>query len=74
MEAKFIKFLTNNNVYRQFMHNLAYVRKGKMGWNEYRDTTEEQDWILCAFEFDQSKEGHDFWFDLAVKWHKLLED
>ena len=54
------------------MHNLAYVPKGKMGWNEYRDCTEEQDLLLCAFEFEQSEEGHDFWYALAVEWHKLL--
>lgn len=72
MDQKFIKFLTKNKAYRQFMHNLAYVKEGKMCWDEYRDTTEEKDWLLAAFEFYQSKEGHDFWFDLAVKWHKLL--
>jgi len=43
-----------------------------MGWNDYRDCTEEEDWVLCAFEFEQSEEGHKFWMNLAVEWHKLL--
>ena len=72
MEEKFIAFLTKNKCYRQFMHNLGYVRKCKMGWNGYRDCTEEVDWLLCAFEFDQSPEGYKFWYSLAVKWHKSI--
>jgi hypothetical protein len=44
-----------------------------MSWTLYKDTTPEIDWILCAFDFEQSKEGHEFWFDLAAKWHNLID-
>ncbi len=73
MEKKFIKFLTKNNAYRQFMYNLAYCPFGVMSWTLYKDTTPEIDWILCAFDFEQSKEGHKFWFDLTIKWHNLID-
>ena len=72
MENKFIDFLVENKAYRQYMHNLAYVPGNSWGWEVYRDTTEESDWVLSAFEFDESPEGNDFWWELAKKWHSLL--
>lgn len=73
MEEKFIKFLQANNAYRQYMYNLAYCPSGTMSWPYYKDRTPEIDWIFCAFEFHQSKEGNDFWFPIAIKWHNLLD-
>ena len=72
MEKKFIKFLAENKTYRQYMYNLAYVPGNSWTWADYRDTTEESDWILSAFVFEDSPEGYDFWEELAIKWHKLL--
>jgi hypothetical protein len=71
LEKRFIKFLTKNNAYRQFMHNLAYVEDGKMCWDEYKECTNEEDWILGAFDFSKTKEGSFFWYTLTTAWKKI---
>ena len=72
MENKFIEFLCRNKAYRQFMHNLAYIEKGKYGWENYSYTTYYEYWIVEAFEWDLSPERHKFWQNLNIKWLKEL--
>jgi hypothetical protein len=55
------------------MHNLAYVPGNSWTWADYMDTTEEKDWLLSAFEFEKTKEGNEFWWQLSIKWNNLLD-
>lgn len=68
----FIKFLTKNNAYRQFMHNLAYVSDHKWGWDDYKEWNAPEEYIANAFCWAYSNEGHDFWQNLHDKWTREI--
>ena len=72
MDKKFVTFLCKNNAYQQYMHNLAYIEKGKYGWEKYYYTTYYKDWLTDAFDWKISPEGHKFWLDLHIKWREEL--
>lgn len=58
----FIKFLKVNKCYKQFFENnkLDYLP-------HYRS------FIISSFSWSNTKEGHDFWENLHLKWIKVVE-
>jgi hypothetical protein len=73
MKEDFIAFLVKNKAYRQFMHNLAYCEKGMYSWDKYSYETPAEEWIVTAFFFNDSKEGHDFWMHLHYEWQRIIK-
>jgi hypothetical protein len=71
-EKQFIDLLTNCNVYRQYMHNLAYAEKGRYSFFSFTYDTHHEDWLSMAFHWAKSKEGHNYWKIINDEWQKLL--
>ena len=69
IDKEFIKFLVRNNAYTTFMRNLA---EGLGSWSSYRDTNKDV-YILGAFVWSKTPEGHDTWSNLSDVWEEYLE-
>jgi len=63
---EFAAFLLKEGVLEKYIVNLhphecSYIEEGK------------KDWVSSAFVFCDTPEGHDFWFDINVKWGYINE-
>ena len=75
---KFKRFLKEEGVYPAYRRNL-HPFFGKYGSNEgldistheaFLNTCKQSDAVFKAFNWNNSKEGFDFWFDIHIKWNK----
>ena len=73
---KFKRFLKEEGVYSAYRINLRPFF-GKYGSNEELDisthkaflnTCKKYDAVCGAFDWDDSKEGFDFWYNIYLKW------
>ena len=55
-DNNFVKFLKDNNIYEKFMNNL--VVPANMLCN---GGSQPHSYILSAFSWEDTREGHDFW-------------
>lgn len=72
-KQQFIKFLKQNNVYEQYMHNFIKreEKRNKLcPKNQFFSKTEPEEYINKAFRYDLTKEGWLYWFKLSVEWRR----
>lgn len=72
MKEKFIEFLKTHKAHS------GYVRNAKTDHNTTLDNIAKnwknrpQNWIGCAFDWDKTPEGRDYWGNLDASWKKEL--
>lgn len=69
----FFHFLKQNNVYEQYMNNFNKREKHRneiCPKNQFLSKSEPVNFIDRAFTYSRTKEGHEFWFNLSVKWKR----
>jgi len=73
---KFYNFLVDNKVLDQFIYNFDNYKLKEMNYSELLHRN-KNDYILWAFAWAETPEGHDFWSKLNYKWlhtNKILEN
>jgi len=67
----FYNFLVDNKVLDQFIYNFDNYKLKEMNYSELLHRN-KNDYILWAFAWDETPEGHDFWLNLNYKWIDFL--
>ena len=67
---EFVKFLKDNNVYDKFIYNL----KNYISLDDYCYKIYITNYILDSFTWNNTKEGHNFWYDIYNKWVNYLNN
>ncbi len=79
----FIRFLKQNNIYYLFSHNLHNNKKtpkNKIYKNiklyDYKNINDlvPMNFFVNAFIWEDTKEGHDFWLNLHIKWLNVINE
>ena len=79
----FLRFLKQNNVYYLFSHNLHNNNekpKKKIYENlklyDYKNINDSiaVNFFVNAFIWEDTKEGHNFWLDLHIKWLNVINE
>lgn len=71
LQKEFIKFLYREKVYGIFMHYMLNV--GSRWLNTFRqENVQPFFYVVCAFEWIETKEGMDFWQAVNIKWRKYM--
>ncbi len=70
MKDEFIEFLKKNHAWDEFKHNFKRNRNDSLDeWFNYSDRII----LICAFPLHSTREGADFWIDIADKWTKIRD-
>lgn len=70
---KFFKqFLVTNNALEGYLAGLAAVLSG-LYFSPKREVGTPHEFIFCAFLWDSTKEGHEYWNDLHLQWVKVCD-
>lgn len=64
-------FLLEERALEQYIKS---VKSEGRSVNEVLSDSEHYGWIAAAFDWEDSEEGHDFWFNLAMKWWEVTRD
>ena len=67
MEKKFFEFLESHDVYDQFAECVHNNRSHWFNIYEYEPTK----YLVGAFVWEGTNEGHEFWSDLNKKWIEI---
>lgn len=76
----FLRFLKDNNCYREYFKSFNDVTNGKKfrvekglekEFNSFFISTNSLDWILHGFDWKLTRNGFDFWQILDLKWFNL---
>lgn len=67
---QFIPFLVAHRALDWYVANFI-ASFPRMPLDQFVDTTVIDCWIVCAFDFDKTSEGHDFWFRLNNEWRAI---
>ena len=62
---KFISFLEENDVLLPYINNLSRPLDILLSTNRF---------IMGAFYWEKTAEGHNFWYDLSTKWVDISND
>ena len=62
---KFISFLEENDVLLPYINNLSRPLDTLLSTNRF---------IMGAFYWEKTAEGHNFWYDLSTKWVNISKD
>ena len=62
---KFILFLEENDVLLPYINNLSRPLDTLLSTNRF---------IMGAFYWEKTAEGHNFWHDLSIKWVDISKD
>ena len=71
---KFKKFLVENHVLGTFTTNIEndenYFKEdyGFIGLRDFLEKRPKEGFLEYAFDWSETKQGHNFWEDLDVKW------
>ena len=77
IKQQFIKFLKDNKVYEQFMHNFDKredYRNFTCSKNQFLSKMEPVCFINGAFTYDRTKEGYDFWLRMSLNWQQYCSN
>lgn len=80
-KQQFIKFLKDNNLYESYIFNFNNDFEYRLIYNlpnngakAFFENTSHEYYILRAFEWDSTREGHLFWDKIDKKWYIYLQD
>jgi hypothetical protein len=67
---KLQRFLKDRRLYSEFMREFrgGWAEKGKTYLKEYCETIPQRGLISCAFPWDYSKRGYEFWSKINQEW------
>ena len=71
MVEKFIDFLKRENAFDSYVTNFDEHRKGAM--IEWLNVKEPDNFLDCAFLWDESVKGWEYWNSLNEKWLKEVQ-
>ena len=74
MKAKFIEFLKSQNIYEAFEQNLKADHGAELDEFIDRHVNEPHILIAGAFDWENSPQGHFYWFKINDQWHRELEE
>lgn len=70
----FKQFLVTNNALEGYLAGLAAVKETPgLNFSLKRKVGAPKEFILCAFSWDNTKEGHEYWDDLDLQWFKVCD-
>lgn len=71
-----IDFLEENNAYKQYIYNFKHGLKDydQETFLVFADTYNQKNHINYAFDWDETKEGFDYWNNINAKWIDSLDD
>ena len=75
-KQQFIRFLKDNNVYGNYMHafeNRELYRKRISTLKTFFIYYTPEQYLLCAFDWGNTKEGWQYWRNLYDKWMHYLD-
>jgi hypothetical protein len=64
MKRKFYLFLKENGAWDEYKR-YAKIEGNPLLWDE-------TDWVLCAFNWETSDSGWEYWSDINNKWFDLI--
>jgi hypothetical protein len=71
---QFYRFLKEHNIYKAYRINFNTEFSGYPSLKIFLIQIPCDDVIFEAFDWSSTKEGFDFWRDMAVKWENYLEE
>ena len=74
MKERFIKFLKNKRLYSKFVRNL----EGRSVWaiiqfEKFVTTRKPSEYVIKAFIWYETPQGHQFWCDVETEWLKEIK-
>ena len=66
MKKQFKKFMKKRDAWKKFK------KRCDSPWEKFKKIAPSDKYILRAFTWSGSKEGHEFWDKLNVKWQKYI--
>jgi len=67
----FFDFLTRENIVPQYFRNLneVFVKD----FNHFVASQEPFNWLRCAFNWENTSEGHEYWKQLNDEWSVIIK-
>lgn len=72
MKEKFIDFLKKENAFDSYVTHFNEHRKGAM--IEWLNVKDPEDYIDCAFLWERTSEGWEYWNKLNEQWLKIIQN
>lgn len=69
--SQFIPFLVARQAFDQYVLNFSASFFFRISLDEFIGTTEIDRWIKCAFKFEDTPEGFDFWMRINKEWQDI---
>lgn len=70
----FKQFLITNNALEGYLAGLAAVKETPgLNFSKKRKVGAPKEFIFCAFSWNQTKEGREYWDDLDRRWLKVCD-
>lgn len=72
MKEKFIEFLKANKCYTAFVESLK--RDHNADIDGLCERNDPELWISCAFDWEATPQGHNYWFSLSMNWKASINE
>lgn len=72
MEEQFNQFLLKHRIKRKFYHNYQQTRPFGPDTSDFFDSHSELSFLLRAFVWESTKEGHKYWNKINNEWVKEI--
>lgn len=72
---KFFKqFLVTNNALEGYLAGLAAVKETPgLNFSAKRKIGAPEEFIFCAFSWNSTKEGYEYWYNLYLQWVRVCD-
>lgn len=72
MKEKFIEFLKKENAFTSYLHYFEVEETKSGGLSDWLLIKEPDCFLDCAFNWENTLEGENYWDDLNEKWLKEI--
>ena len=74
MKERFIKFLKNKRLYSKFVRNFEERSTWTIiRFEKFVTTRKPSEYVIKAFYWDETPQGHQFWWDVETEWLKEIK-
>lgn len=71
-EEVFVKFLRSNEAYDAYMKYFTIWHSRYQTFSAFIEMEEPKSYIDCAFFWDNTQQGQDYWYHLSILWQAVL--